>query len=138
MQFQVPKFLERESKIMGTLTFRQLAYFSAGGVVLLVLYFILPLYGFLICFFLIGGATLSLAFVKREGVPLIQIIPHYFGFFVSSRTYLWQKKETLSPIKLVEKKRGGGKEKEKEEAPLKVAPESKLRRLGSKLEFGIK
>ncbi len=123
---------------MGTLTFKQLAYFASGGLVLLILYFLLPFYAFLICSFLVGGATLSLAFVKREGVPLIQIIPHYFGFFVSSKTYLWQKKETLSPIKLVEKKRKGEKEEGKEEAPLKISPESKLRRLGSKLEFGTK
>lgn len=135
MQFKVPKFLEREAHIVGTLTFKQLVYFGIAALILFVLYFLLPKGIFLICFFLIGGGAFCLVFVKIEGVPLINVIPQYFGFLGSARTFVWQKKEVLTPIKLVRKK----KEEEKpEEAPLKISPESRLRKLSSKLEIGFK
>ena len=135
MQFKVPKFLEREAKIIGPLTFKQFAYFGVAALVLLFLYFVLSPSVFFICVFLIGGLAFSLVFIKTEGVPLGQVLPHYFGFLISSRTYLWQKKEVLTPIKLVEKKEQKKKEKA---APLKVAPESRLRKLSSKINVGLK
>ncbi len=136
MQFKVPKFLEREAHIVGTLTFKQLAFLGIVGIVLFVLYSLLPKGLFLIFFFLIGGGAFALNFIKVEGVPLIQIIPQYFGFLGQARTYIWQKRETITPFKLVQKPK-----KEKKEiggTPLKVAPESKLRKLSSKLETGFK
>ena len=136
MQFKVPKFLEREAHIIGTLTFKQLAYFGIAGIILVVLYFLLPKGLFLIFFFLIGGGAFCLVFLKVEGVPLIQVIPQYFGFLGQARTYIWQKREAITPFKLVQKPKK--EKKELEEAPLKVAPESKLRKLGSKLETGFK
>jgi hypothetical protein len=135
MQFKVPKFLEREARIVGPLTFKQLAYFGVAGIILLILWFALPKGLFVVFFFLIGGGAFSLVFIKVEGIPLIQVLPEYFGFFSSARTYIWQKKEVLTPIKLVQKPKV--KEK-KEEAPLKVAPESRLRKLSSKLEIGFR
>jgi hypothetical protein len=134
MQFKVPKFLEREARIVGSLTFKQLAYFGVAGIILLILWFTLPKSLFIIFFFLIGGGAFSLVFLKIEGVPLINVIPQYFGFLGSARTYIWQKKETLTPIKLVQKPRE--EKKKTEEASLKVSPESKLRKLSSKIELG--
>ena len=136
MPYKVPKFLEREARIVGNLTFKQLAYFGIAGIVLVVLYFVLPKIIFVISFFLIGGTAFSLVFLKIEGVPLIQVLPQYLGFFTSARTYIWRKRETLTPIKLVRKPKEG--KKEEETAPLKVAPESKLRKLSSKLEIGLR
>ena len=136
MQFKVPKFLEREARIVGTLTFKQLAYFGIAGIILVVLYFLLSKGLFLIFFFLIGGGAFALVFIKVEGVPLIQVIPQYFGFLGQARTYIWQKRETITPFKLVQKPKK--EKKEIEETPLKVAPESKLRKLGSKLETGFR
>ena len=137
MQFKVPKFLEREAKIVGSLTFKQLAYFGVAALILLVLYFVLPLKIFFIFFFLIGGLSFVLIFIKIEGISLLQILPQYFGFFSSSRVFVWRKKEVLTPIKFVSKKEIK-KKIEKEETPLKISPESKLRKLGSKLDLGLK
>ena len=135
MQFKVPKFLEREAKIIGPLTFKQFAYFGVAALILLFLYFVVSLPVFFICVFLLGGLAFSLVFIKTEGVPLGQVIPRYFGFLVSSKIYLWQKKEATTPIKLVEKKE---KRKKEEAAPLKVAPESRLRELSSKINIGLR
>ncbi|MDI6883249.1 MAG: PrgI family protein [Patescibacteria group bacterium] len=136
MQFQVPKFLERESKIFLSLSFKQLFYFIAGGIVLFILYFILPMRAFLFALFLIFGGAFSLIFIKFDGLPLSQMILQSFGFFSSKRTYLWQKKETFARIKLTPEKK---EEKKKLEEPrLKLAPETKLQKLASRIEIGLR
>ena len=137
MQFKVPKFLEREAKIVGSLSFKQLAYFGVVALILLVLYFVLPLQIFIILFFVIGGLAFILMFMKIEGVPLIQVLPQYFNFFGSSRIFIWRKKEVLTPIKLVSRKEIK-KKAEQKEAPLRISPKSKLKKLGSKLDLGFK
>jgi len=136
MPYKVPKFLEREAHIFGPLTFKHLAYFGIAGVILLILWYTVSRLLFAILFFLVSGAVFSLVFLKIEGVPLIQVIPYYFEFFSSVKTFIWRRKEVLTPIKLVERKEKT--EEKKDEAALKLAPESKLRKLGSKLEIGLK
>ena len=136
MPFKVPKFLEREAHIVGSLTFKQLAYFGVAALILLVIYFVASTIIFVICLFLIGGSTGALVFYKIEGIPLIQIVPQYFSFFSGARTFIWKKRETLTPIKLVSKKQN--KDNSEKEAPLKVSPKSRLRKLSSKLEIGLK
>ena len=133
MQFKVPKFLEREAKIVGPLSFSQTIYFAVAGMIILVLYYLLPFSLFLVLGILIGGAAVSLVFVKIENVPLPQVFTQSFGYFLSPRIYIWRKKEPLIPVKLVEKKR---EKKEEKEAPLRVSPESRLKKLASKIELG--
>lgn len=136
MQFRVPKFLEMQARIVGPLSFSQTIYFAVAGMILVVLFYLLPLSWFIILAIVIGGAAISLVFVKIENVPLPQLFTQSFGYFLSPRIYLWKKKEPLTPIKLVEKKR---EEKEEEkEAPLRVSPKSRLKRLASKIEIGLR
>jgi len=135
MQFKVPKFLEREAKIVGPLSFSQTIYFAVAGMIIVVLYYLLPFSLFLVLGIIIGGATISLVFVKIENVPLPQVFIQSFGYFLSPRIYIWRKKEPLVPIKLVEKER---EKKEEKEEPLRVSPESRLKKLASKIELGLK
>ena len=135
MEFKVPKFLEREAKIVGPLTFNQTVYFAVAAVILVFLYFVLPTVWFAVCFLLLGGTAFSLAFVKIEGVPLPQLFLQSFGYLFSPKIYIWRKKEPLIPIKLVEKKR---KKKEVKESPLKIFPKSRLKKLASKIEIGLR
>ena len=78
------------------------------------------------------GLVLAFVFIKIDGVPLPEVIKHSFGFFSSAKIYIWQKKEKIISkiLKKEEEKEGG------EEPPLKVSPESKLGKLGSKIEIG--
>ena len=136
MQFKVPKFLEREAKIVGPLSFSQTIYFAVAGMIIVVLYYLLPFFLFLVLGIIIGGTAISLVFVKIENVPLPQVFTQSFGYFLSPRIYIWRKKEPLVPIKLVKKKR---KEKKGEkEGPLKIFPKSRLKKLASKIEIGLR
>ena len=135
MQFKVPKFLEREARIVGPLSFSQTIYFAVAGMIIVVLYYLLPFSLFLISGLLIGGAAVSLVFVKIENVPLPQVFIQSFGYFLSPRIYIWRKKEPLLPIKLVEKER---EKKEEKEAPLRISPKSRLKKLASKIELGLR
>ena len=129
MQFKVPKFLEREPLIIGPLIFKQFLYFGIAALILAYIHFVAPFHIFLICLVFLVGLAASLAFLKIEGVPLPEIISQSFGFTFSSKMYLWQKKESLKPIKIVPRK----KEKKEKEISLKVSPKSSLRELHSKI-----
>ncbi len=137
MNFKVPKFLERETKFFAFLTFRQLAVVGIVGIILFVSWYLVPKKIFFPLLFIIGGGTFSFLFFRIEGIPLYQLFGQFFGFFVSTKKYIWGKKEIPSPIKLLKKKREVKKEKE-EETLLKVSPESKLRKLSSKIERGLR
>ncbi len=76
-----------------------------------------------------------LNFLKIEGQKVYEILTTSFSFLFSKRKYLWQKKEGLKPIKVVRKRK---KEKKKEEAPLRLAPKSRLGQIKSKIELGPK
>ena len=132
MQFKVSKFLEREAKIVGPFSYHQVLYLALAGVVLVFLYFFVPVWLFLIAVLLMVGLVLAFVFIKIDGVPLPKVIKHSFGFFSSAKIYIWQKKEKIISkiLKKEEEKEG------EEEPPLKVSPESKLGKLGSKIEIG--
>ena len=132
MQFKVSKFLEREAKIVGPFSYHQVLYLALAGVVFLFLYFFVPVWLFLIAVLLMVGLVLAFVFIKIDGVPLPEVIKHSFGFFSSAKIYIWQKKEKIISkiLKKEEEKEG------EEEPPLKVSPESKLGKLGSKIEIG--
>lgn len=132
MQFTVPKFLERESVIAFGLTFKNLAIMAGLGFILFVLYYILPKVVFVLLTIIVAGGFLSATFIKVGGQTLPQIIYHSFGFLIGSRIYVWNKERASSPVTLVEKK---VKKVEKKEAPLKMAPQSRLSSLGARLDF---
>lgn len=138
MQFTVPKFLEREAKIVGPLTFKQLGIFAGAGMVSLLLYFVLSRALFFLFFFLIGGGAAALVFLKVEGAPLSEVLLRYLNFLRTVKTYIWQGRKVFTPMKLrtkTEKEKEAGKVRE---APLKLSPKSELRNLASKLERGEK
>jgi hypothetical protein len=131
MQFRVPQFLERQPLIIGPLAFKQSLYFGVAILMLVLIHSIAPFPIFLICAVVLIGMAFGLAFIKIEGIPLPEVIIQSFGFVLSPKMYLWQKKENLRPVKFIAKK-----QEEKEEEPLRVAPKSILKKLHSKIEGG--
>jgi len=131
MQFKVPKFLEREAKIIGPFSYHQVLYLALAGVILVFLYFFVPIWLFLIVLLLMTGLILALTFVKIDGVPLLEVIKNSFSFFASGKIYIWQKKGGVTP-KISRKE----KRKEEPSKTLKVSSESKLSKLSSKIETG--
>ncbi len=91
-QYQVPQFIERESKLIGPFTLRQSALLGAGGAVLFILYFMLEKW----LFFLLGSPVVLIfaliAFTKVNGRPLLDFVGSFFSFFISPQLYIWQKR----------------------------------------------
>lgn len=135
MRFTVPQFIERESPIIGPLTFRQFIYIGVAGGISFLLYFSLGKTNF-IAFVLIAIALLlvgaALAFVRIGGRELPTIAANFFRFFISPKMYIWKKTE--KPIEIMKKeiKKAGV-----EEAPLKIIRSSQLNKLSTQIETKI-
>lgn len=90
MQFQVPQFIETEDKIVGPLTLKQFMYIGAAGGISFLLYFTVGgIVAVILAFILlaIGGA---LAFIKIEGRPLLNVLTAAANFYWKPQTYVWQ------------------------------------------------
>jgi hypothetical protein len=132
MRFTVPQFIERESRIVGPLTFRQFVFVGTAGAICAILYFTVSVSVFLIaCLFLVGGAV-ALAFLTVEGRRLDVLLKHFFYFTLKPKIYIWKRIEM--PIRILREK-SGKTEEEKEELPLKIAEKSQLKKLRNLLEI---
>lgn len=130
MRFIVPKFIEMEAKVVGPLTFRQFIFVGIAGAACFVFYYLLPFYFFLLSCFILGGGALALAFLKIGGQDLPTILKNSLIFFLKPKIYFWRKG---APPKFF-KKEVIKKEKVEETPSLKIAGESKLRRLSTQVE----
>jgi membrane-bound ClpP family serine protease len=136
MQFQVPQFLERESKIIGPLTFKQFILIAGGILLLVILYYLLPKSIFIIAVIVVLAGVFALVFGKIDGVPVGEFIINYFEYMFKSKQYVWHKEETSQIfIKIIQTKQKPEKEKM---APIRITPKSKLQEMSRKVEFGIK
>ena len=140
MRFQIPQFVERETKIFGPLTFKQFLYLGGAGAVIFVLYFTLAKTNFLlfclITIFLIGGA-LIFAFLNIGGRSLLVVLGNFLFFFVSSKTYLWRKGRITPKLIKLEKK--PKKEENVKEGPvLKISGKGRLEKLSTEIETNTK
>ena len=139
MRYQIPQFIERETKMFGPLSFRQFFYVGIVGVIVFLLYFTLAKANFLlfllIAIFLTLGA-LVFAFVQIEGKPLLIVLSHFLFFSVSSRLYLWDRKEITPKLIKLEKK--PEKEKPEEGPVLKISGKGRLEKLSTKIELKVK
>lgn len=138
MQFTVPKFIERKARIVGPLTFGQFIFVGAAGAISLFLYFTVPLTTFIIAATLLIGASLVLAFFKIEKIPLPIVIKNLFAFTFKPRIYLWKRKNVVPKITTEEKPASVKTSAGKEENRLKVAKQSRLKDLSTRLESKLK
>lgn len=110
MRFQVPQFIEVESKIFGPLTLKQFVYLVGGAGIIFLLYVVLPFW--LMIFFAIpvGAFSLALAFYKVNKQPFIKIVENALNYSSSSKVYIWKKLEKKPKKKKEQKERESGDE----------------------------
>jgi len=93
MEFQIPKFIERQPKIIGTITFKQFFFLAAVGGFLSLLYLALPAKAI---FFLIAlpivGFSLAMVFLRVGGLPLPTVLFNFFKYTINTKLYIWQRK----------------------------------------------
>jgi hypothetical protein len=91
MLFNIPQFLEKEDKIVGPLTAKQLGWFFAAGAVLLVLWNMLDITAFIIAAVIVLGIAGAFAFYQPNGIPLISFIIYSVSFLFRPKMYIWHR-----------------------------------------------
>ncbi len=99
MQFQVPQFIETESKLIGPLTLKQFIYLAIAGLISFSLFFILKTVVWIMFSIGLGIIAAALAFIKYNGRPLVVILQSALAYLWKPKLYLWQKKELMADEK---------------------------------------
>lgn len=132
MEFIVPKFINREPKIVGPLTFKQFLYLTIPGSVCFFLYFIIGkknFFLFVLITVILMGVALAFTFLKIKGRPLPVFLKNFFSFTLASKTFIWGRK--MMPPKIQKIKRT---EEKVETQTLKVAERSHLQKISVDIE----
>lgn len=134
MEFTVPKFVEREPKLIGPFTFKQFIFVAIAGAACFFLYFFIgkknmPL--FIIIAILLFGGALALAFLRIKGYTLPMLLKNFLSFTVMPKIFLWRRK--LAPPKLSKIQKFEKAETEVE-SELKIVKESSLHKLSTQVE----
>jgi len=131
MDFIVPQFIERETKILGPFNFKQSIFLGVAGALCVFLYFFIKsLWLFLLVAFLLTVSALALVFMKVGGTAMPDVLKNFFAFATKPRIYLWQKKAIPPKIR----KSAPPPKKEEQESSLKIVERSHLSKLHSILE----
>lgn len=90
-QFEVPQFIDVESKIVGPLTLKQFAFLAVPGLIAFFLFFVLSRFIWIIVAIILAGAAISFAFIKIGGRPMYLITLYALKFFWQPKLYLWKR-----------------------------------------------
>jgi len=131
MRYVVPQFIEYEAKIVGPFTFRQFIYIAMSGAVCFILYFSVDLPVFLAATFLIMGTAAAFAFITIGGRPLPTILANMIKFGLTSKMFLWKRRE--GKMNVYEKEVRIEKEEPKEKK-FKLIKKSQLKSIRNAIE----
>lgn len=91
MEYQVPQFIEVESKVVGPLTLKQFIYI-AGAIGLCVVFFTYFSFLFAILFSIpVAGLAVALAFYKVNGKSFVEVLEAGFNYYTGAKLFLWKK-----------------------------------------------
>lgn len=93
MRFQLPQFIETETKIVGPFTLQQFLWIAGGVAFVFLLYMLVKGILFLIFAIPIGGIFLALAFLKIDGVHLIVYASYGISYLTNPKKYIFKKDE---------------------------------------------
>lgn len=92
-RFQVPQFIETETKVIGPFTLKQFLFVAGGGAMLGMEYVILSGVFFLVAALLTVTFFGALAFVRIDGQPFINYLAYLLAYFLGSKQYLFTPKQ---------------------------------------------
>lgn len=93
MKFQVPQFIETESKIVGPFTLKQFLYLAAGAVIIFILQYVLSFTLLIIVGIPVALFVAALAFYKVDGIPFPQYLLMALSFLTGTKKYVFRKDE---------------------------------------------
>ncbi|MBI4117200.1 MAG: PrgI family protein [Parcubacteria group bacterium] len=91
MKFQVPQFIETETKIVGPLTWKQFIWVAVGVGLLLILFRFLAGFWLILVSLIVTAVFGSLAFLRIEETTLIEYLMKALGFALGPKKYLFKK-----------------------------------------------
>jgi len=97
MRFQVPQFIEVESKIFGPLTFKQFVYLAGGAGLIFLLHIMLPFFLTVVFAVPVGAFAVALAFFKIHNRPFIIVAENAVRYYMAPKIFIW-KKEKPKPV----------------------------------------
>lgn len=91
MRYQVPQFIEFDSKIIGPLTFKQFIYLLGGVGGTYIIYKIFGFFPGIILMLILWALAGSLAFVKINNKNFVDVLAAGFSYMTKSKLYIWKK-----------------------------------------------
>lgn len=91
MRFQVPQFIETETKAVGPLTFTQAAWIGIGGFFVFIAFTFFPIVVAIIVSIIIIPIFLALAFMKISNIPLIIYLTKYISYLINPKQYRYKR-----------------------------------------------
>src|SRR5665647_3789039 len=91
MLFNIPQFIDKEDKLVGPLTARQLGWLIGGAVVAFVFWTFLDKTVFIFVAIVIAAIACALAFYQPNGQPLVNFVLSSFSFLSSPKMYIWKR-----------------------------------------------
>ena len=98
MRFQVPQFIEIESKIFGPLTFKQFIYLAGGAGITFLIYVSLPFFIAVMFIVPVAAFVIALAFYKVNNRPFIKVTESALRYFTAPKIYIWKKEKMQQAI----------------------------------------
>lgn len=96
MRFQLPQFIETETKIVGPFTLQQFLWVAGGASFVFLLYTLIKSVLFFVLAIPIAGIFLALAFLKIDGVSLIVYLTYSISYFTNPKKYIFKKEDKNS------------------------------------------
>jgi len=89
MRFQLPQFIETETKIVGPFTIKQFLWIAAGATMLFLDFSIFQGFIAIILGLPITAMSIALAFLKIDGMPLINYLSNALTFAFGTKRYVY-------------------------------------------------
>ena len=101
----VPKFINREAKVWGALTFKETLVMGVLLILSVILYYAIPLRIFILVVPGIAIGVVALLFVRVEGRTLLATLTSYLWFLFSPKIYVWKRKKFFPGITIPKEKK---------------------------------
>ena len=102
-RFQVPQFIETETKVVGPFTLKQFIYIGIGGLLIFLMRYLLTSFTlFLMAAVVIALLAVALAFYKIEDIPLPNYLYQAFLYSLGVKKYTFTKNESKEDITTIE------------------------------------
>lgn len=91
MLINVPQYIDVEDKVAGPLTMKQLGWLIALGIILLILWNVVPFPGSIVIGFPIAVVFIALAFFRPYGQPMGSFVFYGIMYFFKPKVYVWKR-----------------------------------------------